>query len=65
MAKNKLAQLAGITSRPAALPANEEMQYKAREALHVIHKAEECRRDKELMKHVKKLAKSQMKAITK
>lgn len=60
---NKLAKLAGIKSAP--MPVNEEMHYKAREALHTIHKAEEHKRDKPLMKMVKQLAKAQVKAVCK
>jgi len=62
---NRLAKLAGIKSAPTAMPVNEEMQYRAREAMHTIHKAEEHRRDKELMRHVKKMAKAQVKAVCK
>lgn len=63
---NKLAQLAGVRSKVAALPENsDEMMYKARDALHTIHKADEHKRDRELMRHVKKLAKAQVKAVCK
>lgn len=63
---NKLAQLAGVRAKVAALPVNsDEMMYKARDALHTIHKADEHKRDRELMKHVKKLAKAQVKAVCK
>lgn len=40
----------------------EEMRYKAEDALRTIHRAAEHQRDKELMRHVKKIAKSQAKA---
>ena len=64
---NKLAKLAGIKTDIKATPAihPEEMHYRARDALHTITKAEEHRRDKELMRHVKKLAKTQVKAVCK
>ena len=63
---NKLAQLAGVRSKVSALPVNsDEIAWKAREALHTIHKAAEHQRDRELMKHVKKLAKAQVKAVCK
>jgi hypothetical protein len=62
---NKLAKLAGIKSAPTAMPVNEEMQYRAREALHTIHKAAEHKRDKDLMRHVTRLAKAQVKAVCK
>lgn len=62
---NKLARLAGIKSAPMAMPVNEEMQYRAREAMHTIHKAEEHRKDKNLMRAVKHLAKAQVKAVCK
>lgn len=41
-----------------------EMEYRARDALHTIGRAEEHRRDPELMKHVRRLADTQMKAVT-
>jgi hypothetical protein len=64
---NKLQKLAGIKSKPTAMPAvsAEEMKYKARDALHTITRAEEHKRDRELMKHVKHLAKTQVKAVCK
>lgn len=66
MAKlNKLEKLAGNAQLPPAMPTDEHMRYRAQEALHTIHKAEECKRDKDLMRHVKKLAKGQMKAVCK
>lgn len=63
---NKLAQLAGVKASVAALPTNsDEIAWKARDALQTIHKAAEHQRDRELMKHVKKLAKAQVKAVCK
>jgi hypothetical protein len=63
---NKLQKLAGVKDKPA-MPAvsAEEMKYKARDALHTITRAEEHKRDRELMKHVKHLAKTQVKAVCK
>lgn len=63
---NKLAQLAGVRAKVSALPVNsEEIAWKARDALHTIHKAEEHRKDKPLMREIKKLAKAQVKAACK
>ena len=58
---NKLQKLAGI--KPAA--ASPDLQFRAEDALRTITRAEGHRRDKELMRHVKKLAKSQVKAVCK
>lgn len=63
---NKLAQLAGVKASVAALPHNsDEIIYKARDALHTIHKAAEHHKDKNLMRAVKALAKAQVKAVCK
>ena len=63
---NKLMKLAGIKDNPSAMPVNaEEMTYRARDALHTIHRAEEHKRDRPLMKHIKRLAKEQLKAVCK
>jgi hypothetical protein len=62
---NKLAKLAGVKAKVAALPVSDDMMFKARDALHTITRAEEHRKDRELMKHVKKLAKTQVKAVCK
>ena len=63
---NSLQKLAGVKASVAALPQNsDEMMYKAREALHTIHRAEEHKRDRPLMKAVKALAKAQVKAACK
>jgi hypothetical protein len=43
----------------------DEMKYKAQDALHTLKRAEEIRADKALMKHVKKHAAAEMKAIAK
>lgn len=40
----------------------EEMRWKAEEALRTIHRAEEFKRDKPLLREVKKLAKAHAKA---
>lgn len=58
---NRLAKLAGI--KPAEV--GPDMRYRAEEALRTITRAEECRRDKPLMREVKKLAKTQVKAVCK
>jgi hypothetical protein len=66
MAKaNKLMKLAGVKVDVMPERHPEEMKHLAREALHTITKAEEHRKDKELMRHVKHLLKNQTKAICK
>lgn len=42
-----------------------ERKYKAQDALRTIQQADEHRKDKELMKDVKNLAKAAMKAVSK
>jgi hypothetical protein len=63
---NKLTALVGL-NKPSgnSMPVNtnRDMKYEAHEALHTIHRAEEHRKDRELMKHVKRLAKDQAKAV--
>lgn len=45
--------------------ASEDIKWKARDAMRTIHEAEEHKRNKPLMKEVKKLAKQTMKAVCK
>lgn len=47
----------------AAVP--DDMRWRAEDALRTISRAEEHKRDKHLMRHVKKLAKSHVKAVCK
>jgi hypothetical protein len=42
-----------------------DMRYRAEDALRTITRAAECRRDKDLMRHVKRLVKDQAKAVCK
>lgn len=60
---NRLAKLAGIKASPVEMAP--DMRYRAEDALRTITRAEECRRDKALMREVKKLAKTQVKAVCK
>lgn len=60
--KSKAAKKAAVIG--VAAPA-EDMRYRAEDALRTISRAEEHKRDKELMRHVKKLAKSHVKAVCK
>ena len=43
----------------------EERRYRAEDGLRVLQRAEECRKDKQLMADIKRLAKSQMKVLGK
>lgn len=53
-----------MTSRPVrAKPSADEMKWKAREAMDVLRRAEEVKRDKTLMAHVKKMHADTAKAI--
>ncbi|HEX5508930.1 MAG TPA: hypothetical protein VFX37_10545 [Pseudolabrys sp.] len=64
---NKLAKLVAVPAapKPSQAQIDADMRYRAEEALRTITRAEECKRDKALMKHVKKLAKTQVKAVCK
>ena len=44
------------------VPSIEDMRWKAQDALRTIHQAEAHKKDRELMKHVKRMAKEQAKA---
>lgn len=61
---NKLMKLAGVKAKPKA-SVDPDMRYRAEDALRTITRAEECKRDKDLMRHVKALAKTQVKAVCK
>lgn len=68
MTVKKLSKLveAQRTTAPAGIVgpdrSPEEMRYRAEEALRTIHRAESFKKDKELIRHVKKMAKEQAKA---
>lgn len=57
-------KLAQRTTGPIGIvgPSDTDMRWRAQSALRTIHEAEEHRKDKELMRHVKKMAKDQAKA---
>lgn len=61
---NKLHRLAGVPTDSNPKPAHLD-PYIVRDAMHTIHKAEEHRRDRPLMREVKKMAKAQAKAVCK
>lgn len=61
---NSLRKLAGIPTSGDEIKATVE-PFQVREALHTIHRAEEFKRDKALMREVKKMAKNQVKAVCK
>ena len=66
--KNKLpVQTASVlpTTSAKAPGSQDEMKWKAEEALRTISRAEEHKEDKELMKHVKILAGDKMRAMEK
>lgn len=46
-------------------PAAEDIKWRAKDAMHTIARAEEHKKDRELMKHVKQMAKQTMKAVCK
>lgn len=48
---------------PPTKPSDEEMRWKAREAMDTLRRAEEFKRDKHLMRHVAKLHEATGKAI--
>lgn len=44
---------------PGSMPMHDDMKWKAQDALHTLHRAEEIKADKALMGHVKAHAKEQ------
>ena len=64
MAKNKLAK-AVETSGAVPIPAKEIERYKVEDALSCIERAEGYKKDKSLMKGVKKLAREKIKNLAK
>lgn len=62
MAKKKKLPVANDV-QVARMSPDEDMKYKAKYALEDIERAEAHKRDKELMKHVKKYAKEKMNAL--
>ncbi len=62
--RSKLSSLAGLptSSSDSRVPLE---PYHVRDAMQTLHRAEEIRRDKPLLREVKKMAKAQMKAICK
>lgn len=58
------AKFAQKTTGPVGVvgPSPDEMRYRAEEALRTIHRAESFKKDKELLRHVKRMAKEQAKA---
>lgn len=67
MTVKKLSKLSAgnKTTAPAGVVGSvhpEEMRWKAEEAMRTIHRAEEHKKDRPLMKEVKKLVKSHVKA---
>lgn len=58
-------KLSKAISPIATAPAHDEMKYRARDALSTLTRAEEIKRDKTLMPHVKKEARLQAKALEK
>lgn len=62
---NRLMKLAGVKEKPKAASVDPDMRYRAEDALRTITRAEEHKRDKQLMRHVKALAKTQVKAVCK
>ena len=67
MSEKKLSKLStgNKTTAPAGVvgPAHpEEMRWKAEEAMRTIHRAEQYKKDKPLLREVKKLVKSHAKA---
>jgi len=51
--------------RNTLVEAPDDIKWRAQSAMRTIHEAECHKKDRELMKHVKKMAKETMKAVTK
>ncbi|HKW76221.1 MAG TPA: hypothetical protein VJN64_11905 [Terriglobales bacterium] len=62
MSVKKLGKLTEAKPANAVSVHPDEMRYRAEEALRTIHRAESFKKDREIMKHVKKMAKEQAKA---
>jgi hypothetical protein len=54
-----------VAPRNTLVEAPEDIKWKARDAMHTIAKAEEHRKDKMLMREVKRQSKQMMKAVCK
>lgn len=64
MSKKKLPTTLSMPEKVKYDEANER-RYQAEDGLRILQRAEECRKDKQLMKDIKALAKQQMKALGK
>lgn len=51
--------------RNTLVEAPDDIKWRAQSAMRTIHEAEVHKKDRELMKHVKKMAKEQVKAVCK
>lgn len=65
MAKNKLPIASVQPAMPTQVDKDREMTYRAEEALRDIERAKKHEGDKDLMKHVKKMAKDKIKCLGK
>jgi hypothetical protein len=54
-----------VAPRNSLVEASEDIKWKAQNAMRTIHEAEMHKKDKELMRHVKAMAKQTMKAVCK
>lgn len=54
-----------LSNAVSPMASAEDMKWRAKDALHTLTRAEEIRRDKPLMAHVKKHARDEMKAMSK
>ena len=63
--RSKITKSSNKLINAVAAPAYDEMKYRARDALNTLTRAEEIRRDKPLMAHVKKHAREEMKSMAK
>jgi len=57
--------VSGLSEPTNKVDADDDMQWKARNALEDIERAESHKRDRELMKHVKKAAREKVKNLKK
>lgn len=63
--KNKLPVASSATAPTAAIYKDDDMKYRAKDALSTLKRADEIRMDKELMRGVKACAKQELKTLKK
>lgn len=63
--KKTIPKKGGTTSAPIAMPAGEDMKWKAQDALHTLRRAHEIQSDPKLMEHVQHHARGEREHLNK